>query len=285
MYKKAIELNPRNDKAYRGLGWYYARLAKHKEAEEMYKKAIELNPRNDKAYHGLARCYEHLDKIKEAEEMYKKAIEINPRDSGAYQQLGDRYSNRAMYSQAEEMLKKSIEINPRVCYVYMLLAYCLRMQGKYTETEKMLKKAIEIIPENDRLYGGLVTCYEELHAYYSAEEYSRKADNLRLKYYNPKTLRNHRRLKEILDQKGIQLVCVQYPMRSIEPLKKMFNDTGGIIFVDNEQIFKQVVREAGYNEYFTDNFAGDFGHCTPKGNRLLAENIVNIILKEYFKID
>jgi lysophospholipase L1-like esterase len=27
---------------------------------------------------------------------------------------------------------------------------------------------------------------------------------------------------------------------------------------------------------------GDFGHCTPKGNRLLAENIAQTILKEVF---
>jgi hypothetical protein len=29
-------------------------------------------------------------------------------------------------------------------------------------------------------------------------------------------------------------------------------------------------------------FAGDFGHCTDKGNRLLAENIATVILKEVF---
>jgi hypothetical protein len=26
-------------------------------------------------------------------------------------------------------------------------------------------------------------------------------------------------------------------------------------------------------------FGGDFGHCTPEGNRLLAENITEVILK------
>jgi len=29
-------------------------------------------------------------------------------------------------------------------------------------------------------------------------------------------------------------------------------------------------------------FGGDFGHCTPKGNRLLATNIADVILKEVF---
>lgn len=34
--------------------------------------------------------------------------------------------------------------------------------------------------------------------------------------------------------------------------------------------------------YFTNNCGGSFGHCTPKGNRLLAKNITNNILKKYF---
>lgn len=62
----------------------------------------------------------------------------------------------------------------------------------------------------------------------------------------------------------------------------MFGDTQDIIFVDNEKIFKQAVKKSSYDEYFTDNFAVDFGHCTPKGNRLLAENIANVILREVF---
>ena len=71
-------------------------------------------------------------------------------------------------------------------------------------------------------------------------------------------------------------------MRSVEPLKKMFDSPAGIVFVDNERIFKKAIQEKGYEVYFWDNFAGDFGHCTPKGNRLLAENIARTILKGIF---
>jgi len=52
--------------------------------------------------------------------------------------------------------------------------------------------------------------------------------------------------------------------------------------VDNERIFKETVSNDGYEAYFKDAFAGDFGHCTEKGNRLLAENIANTIIKEVF---
>jgi len=70
-------------------------------------------------------------------------------------------------------------------------------------------------------------------------------------------------------------------MRSIELLKRIFDDEDNIIFVDNEKVFKDAVSSLGYNKYFEDSFGGDFGHCTPKGNRLLAENIANTILSEF----
>jgi hypothetical protein len=55
-----------------------------------------------------------------------------------------------------------------------------------------------------------------------------------------------------------------------------------VLFVDNEAVFKNAICNAGYNTYFIDMFGGDFGHCTSLGNRLLAENIAGVILKEVF---
>jgi hypothetical protein len=52
--------------------------------------------------------------------------------------------------------------------------------------------------------------------------------------------------------------------------------------VDNEKIFKNAIEEHGYAAYFIDSFAGDFGHCTREGNRLLADNISTVLLKECF---
>jgi hypothetical protein len=68
----------------------------------------------------------------------------------------------------------------------------------------------------------------------------------------------------------------------VAPLKRIFDKDNGVIFVDNERVFKEAVKQSGYKEYFRDMFGGDFGHCTPKGNELLAQNIADVILKEVF---
>jgi hypothetical protein len=116
-----------------------------------------------------------------------------------------------------------------------------------------------------------------------AREYDKKVKELGLNYYLPMTTANYQKLKAILDKRSIVYVCAQYPVRSLAPLKQIFKEEEGVIFVDNERIFKEAIAKEGYKEYFWDMFGGDFGHCTEKGNRLLAENIANTILRGYFR--
>jgi len=129
---------------------------------------------------------------------------------------------------------------------------------------------------------GVALTYNNLDNHKLSSEYFEKANKVREEYCNSMTYLNYKRLSNILARRQIKLVCAQYPMRSIESLKSIFEGQSGIIFVDNERTFKKAVQKAGYEEYFKDVFGGDFGHCTRKGYGLLAENIANVILKEVF---
>jgi len=282
-FRKAIALNPKNDDVYVKLGWFYRNQGNFSQAEGAFKKAIELNPKDDPAYFGLGWLYEHQSKLSQGEDIFKKAVELNPKNANAYFALGRVYQLQGKFSQAEETFRKAIELNPKDDHTYFELGRVYQLQGKFSQAEDLFKKAIELHPENDSIYGALLVLYEEMGKPELAKEYAEKANTARLRYYKPVTVNNYRKLKEILDKKGIRLVCMQYPMRSIEPLKKMFEgDKKGIIFVDNEKIFRDAVKKEGCRAYFTDMFAGDFGHCIPRGNKLLAENIANTILREVF---
>ena len=78
---------------------------------------------------------------------------------------------------------------------------------------------------------------------------------------------------------------MQYPNRSINSLKKMLQKNlhyNEIIFIDNEKIFKiPLLQGKDFHNFFTDQFAGDFGHCTELGNTLIAKNVAKTILKLY----
>jgi tetratricopeptide (TPR) repeat protein len=246
-FQKCIELEPRNDDAFLGLGFVFLELWDFKKMEESLKKAMELNPGNSRAYllQALLLC-SSPDRLEEAEALLKKATAIDPGNETAYFELGQLYVARGMAVLAENNFKKAVEVNPL----------------------------------NEKAYGALVSLSEECGKPSEAEQYRKKMKELRREYYNPAVNDAYQRLKDLVDKRGIRLVCVQYPVRSVEPLKEIFAGQTGVVFVDNEKTFKNALRRTPRSQYFSDMFAGDFGHCTREGNKLLAENVAGVILKE-----
>ena len=162
-------------------------------------------------------------------------------------------------------------------------------QGKYLQAEEAFKKAIEIRPKSKIGYTELAQYYYSDRDFYpNTKEMAKKVEAYFDKVksvtgnYNEGTRRNYNRLKGILSGKGIKLVCMQYAMRSLRDLKEMFDSNEGIIFIDNEAVFREALKKGKYEDYFIDRFAGDFGHCTPEGNRLMASNVADTLLREYF---
>ncbi|HTY45926.1 MAG TPA: tetratricopeptide repeat protein [Patescibacteria group bacterium] len=286
--KRTIESDPQNEEAYIELGGSYRQQGKFSQAEESLRKAIELNPQNERAYVELGRLYRAAGRFSQAEDLYQKAIVLNPKNERIYIELGWLYRTRGKLSQAEAAFKKAIEANPRNERMYVELGWSYRTQGRFSQAEDLLKQAVALKPLNDdtygdRAYGALSVLYEETGKPGLARAYAEKAEGLRSKTPNALTAQSYQRLKDILDTQGIRLVCVQYPMRNIGPLKAIFRSgQEGVVFVDNEKIFRDALKKDGYNAYFRDAFGGDFGHCTDKGNKLLAENIANAILKKVF---
>jgi tetratricopeptide (TPR) repeat protein len=282
-FKKALELSPQNVNAYIELGSRYHDQEIFYRSEDLFKRSLELHPENYYAYIGLGWFYRDRGKFLQAEEIFKKAIELYPKNYYAYLELGRLYRDLGKLSQAEGLIKKSLELHPENVRAYIGLGWLYREQGKFLQAEEIFKKAIELYPYEDDAYAAISVFYEETAKPGLAGEYAKKANTERLRYYNPVTAVNYRKLKDILDKRGIRFVCVQYPMRNMGPLKKIFEDNEkNVIFVDNEKIFKDAIKRGGSIAYFRDMVGRDFGHCTKKGNRLLAENIANVILKEVF---
>jgi len=219
----------------------------------------------------------------EEEELLKKVLEINPKNDAAYVSLARNYRKQRKFVEAEEALKKALEINPKNDRAYVSLARHFRNQRKFVEAEELLKKALEINPKNDDInYQLQELLYNKNKKRKAADGYSQKINKIDTGWYQPVTIQNYRTLKKIVTKKGIKLVSIQYPMRSVEPLKKIFKDKESLVFVDNEKIFEEAVARENYEKYFIDRFGRNFGHCTVKGDRLLAENAANVILKEFF---
>jgi hypothetical protein len=75
---------------------------------------------------------------------------------------------------------------------------------------------------------------------------------------------------------------MQYPMRDVSSLQAVLGTGKGIIFVENKENFEAALARGPVSSVFRDMFAGDFGHATPAGNALIAENAARAILREVF---
>ncbi len=225
---------------------------------------------------------ERLNNFQVKEEILQKSLDANLKNDGIKAELGWLYWSKGEFDKAEEILKEIIALNPKNYGVFAELGRQYWSQGKYAKAEEIFKRAIEVNPINDKFYRGLAICYNEQGKKKSAEEYFGKAKRLRSKYYNLVTLHNYLKLKKIVIERGMKLVCVQPPMRSIDLLKQLLGSNKAVFFVDNEMVFENTILNGKYGDYFKDMCNVDSGHCTPKGYRLIAEQIANVILRECF---
>jgi len=253
MLKNAVKIYPDSHILYLELGTCYIKQEKYDAAELEFKRSMSIQIDNE-AFYGLAKCYVKQERFEEAEASYLNALKINPEDDEPYFVLGWHYVRRSELKKAKKLLEEYVKRNPG---------------------HSFLKRA--------KFYGGIAVTYQQSGIPKLAKQCFKNATNLRLTGFNPDTRSNYTKLVDIVLNKGINLICVQYPMRNLKSLKKLIRNRKGIIFVDNEKIFKKAVKDTNYLEYFTDMFGGEFGHCTPKGNKLLASNIANTILKKICK--
>jgi lysophospholipase L1-like esterase len=123
---------------------------------------------------------------------------------------------------------------------------------------------------------------------YALQKYFEQLEDYELHQLNTEDLtkKNYQLLVEFLMQQNICLISMQYPLLSRRLLSEYFDpallsrlEGRKIWIVDNEQNFRQALKDYTYDELFIDRFAGEFGHTTVLGSQLIAEKITPVIEK------
>lgn len=290
MLEEAIRFDPGDLQHYRSLANIYRSSGEDRKAQEVaeragefYRSALELNPEAWWLRAELARHYRGVDNPASAKKAYREALSRNPEVWWLYLELAELYRGEDREEEVEDIYREALRKAPGENWViYDHWADYWSGRGEYGRAGEIYRKAMLLFPDNPRVYTAAALMYQTAGDGEKAREYFRKSDEVNTRFTGPATPINYRKLRDKVRRRGIQLVCVQYPMLSVEPLREIFPDREGIIFVDNEKIFREAVAREGYWEYFIDSFAGYFGHCTNKGNQLLAENVAATLLREYF---
>mgnify|MGYP001766740497 CR=1 FL=1 len=279
MFVRAKQADPLSEWPYVGLAWCERMTMDMDGLEQVCRQAIEKNPFNPEPYGHLSWCYQVQGRYSEAEQVCRQALGFAPESYWPWLVLGYCAKLQKDYPRAIAAFSEAVRLNPEFMNARMELGMVYAAQGKRKEAIEVFQKALADFPDSARACAALATLYEEENDTQNYESLNSRAQRLRQFNLNPVTVRAYRALKQELDRRGILLVCVQYPMRSLGLLKEILGDgETGVFFVDNERSFREAVSREGFSSYFEDMFAGDFGHCTAKGNRLLAENVAQVIL-------
>lgn len=280
LFRKAMQIKPIDPADYVWLGKCYYKQGLKAKAEEMFRSTRGLNFLSAQDYIEAGRWYFDMGKVSSAEEMFKQAIAFKPDDYVSYVEAAQFYHDAGFFPQAREMYRKALELagpDNKDSWPYSAFGWHYFERNKFSEAEYMFKKALEMNSKDPGAYRDLAFVKQAQGQHQEAKKYFDQADACD-GWDKSITARNYNRLKDIVLRRGIKLVCVQYPTRPPQDLKVMFNSLEGITFVDNERIFKDALAGGRFEDYFVDKFAWDFGHCTPKGNSLLANNIAQVII-------
>jgi tetratricopeptide (TPR) repeat protein len=149
-------------------------------AIENYSKAIEMDPKFEKAYIARAACYEKINFKSEAIEDYKKALVFNPKDKELYYNAGRLLSDLEKNKEADEMLRKALERDKGYTEAIALEVNVLFKLKDYAYGLTVTQLAIDDKKSAINLYNHAVM-EDSLKNYVNAEKFYRNA-----KYADPK---------------------------------------------------------------------------------------------------
>jgi tetratricopeptide (TPR) repeat protein len=257
----------------------YIKKGMYEKALRIYKKIAAPPAYNWHARLRLCDIYSLQKTLSDGEKILKLGWEIPFHDNMTVYGLGEYYLYHNRYNEAADAFRKYIKLAPAGHVTgYTALFRTYFEIGEEDKAINAIMDGMKKYPDEASFYGVLGFGYIQRHQYELADESFRKDEQIALKYFNTMTKKNYNALINEVEKRGIRPICMQYPVRSVEPLKKILSDNanyGDIIFVSNEETFKEALRKCRYDEIFTDQFAGDFGHCTDKGNKMIAENLAN----------
>ena len=153
-FERAVETEPTNDDAFRGLAGAYERLGKPEEAENTYRRAIELRPHYWAAYNWLGAFYYRHVRFREAAEMFNQVVALAPDSFLGYSNLGATYVEQARYADAIKILEQSIAIRPSD-YGYTNLGNAYFFLRRYEEADQAYQQAIKLSEKDSLLWWNL----------------------------------------------------------------------------------------------------------------------------------
>jgi cytochrome c-type biogenesis protein CcmH/NrfG len=149
-YRAAINLKPRDARAFYGLGNIYVDEQRWDDAEDAYRKAYEFAATNPDVVTALSFVLTqprsgalNAKRFADAEYYARRATQLQPTSAVAFDRLGAALMARGIYNaDTEAALRKSVELDPNLVVAQVHLARVLRHLNRPNEADPIYQSAI-----------------------------------------------------------------------------------------------------------------------------------------------
>ena len=160
-FELALQNNPIDAAALRGLAKAYETLGRFGDAEAAYTRAIAAQPGLWASYKGLAQFYWHRSRYPEAEAMYRRALTLDPGNEWIANNLGALYFSVGRYAEARAMFERSIAIRPTYA-AYSNFGTLAFVQKRWTDAIVQYEKASALDAGEYAVWGNTGIAYHWL---------------------------------------------------------------------------------------------------------------------------
>lgn len=142
--ERAYRLRPELPRVAIALGLVHAGTGENDKAIEDFRKALDLDPGNDAAYRGLAKAYEVKGDLSEAEATYKRAVQLKPDYWAGHNDLGVFYYRKTRYEEAASEFQEVVRLTPDNFRAYSNAGGIFYMMNRLPEAQRMFESSLAI---------------------------------------------------------------------------------------------------------------------------------------------
>lgn len=147
LHEKALQIDSSLLMAHVNLISLYGRLRLFDKAQEHYRVAVEIDPKNSKAYYDYGVLLTEQDRMSAAKAAFEKSLEFDPSNPNAHNSLGDILQRQGDFDGAAAQFRQALMSRPDFPQAHFNLGRILVNQGNYEEGISELLKTLNTTDE------------------------------------------------------------------------------------------------------------------------------------------
>ena len=161
LYRQIAEIDPKNKKAFLGMGESLYALGRLKEAIKPLISAAILDPTDAEAIFLTGQLYLETNQVDFAKQNFEQVQRINPLFPRAQYYLGRAELVLGNYKKALDHVQSEKKMNPNLADSYILAAEIYSNQKLFSECATEYSQAIKLRPQGAEIYVRTAECYRK----------------------------------------------------------------------------------------------------------------------------